>query len=1667
MIQLHKTFTQSWWLTNGTDVATANVFTAGLVYTPGGNDRINALQDEDKLTGINSGADSVLNATLGNANDNGGQVITPELNDVRILNVAFTGSANNAVTDLDLQDATGVKEVNITRVTQATNTARIENIKQAVADLSVNNTNANNTGVVEFSYGAGTLAGDNTVALELNNVQLLNLNIGQNTSGVGVNGVGLEGYETINLSSTGSSNAVGVLNIPMDTGTAGKVVITGDKDLRLGTLTNVVNGVGTVESVNYAGGIAQPFGRLASVDAGELTGNLTLNMGAGFFTTGKADTSGAVQNVTVTGGKGNDKFILGDVIQAGDSLTGGDGTDTLVVVNGGTINAVSSIVSKIENVELRIDGGAGAGVATVDFDKLPDAVLVKLHNEASIAFPGAAAPVPGVSATFNLNNLTATHAAGLSIEHSNTGNNGITQNIINANLKSAAGTSDTVVLNINEGLNTDARFNVTLATQQGTFAGATSLVENVTLKNNDSESNTVALASNAQHTGTITLTSGANAAAAGTFINLDTNVAGRNGGLYQYNVAGAADLNSSNAGATVGRIADLSGDATQVRLSAGTIDAAAEAANVVVRVGSSPASVSVVGAQKITMGAGNDTVIFDNLADTRAGLTISDTVVGGAGSDTLVIDGNVAITLGASEWTNVSGFETLRVVGNGVAANNAAGATNSYNLTLTNSLLAANKDTNGFLNVVSDNDLFNNTGRTAAQAVAPTVTDADGVARPVANDAGLFSGGVTIDARSLSAGSKWSYKGNEGAAAAADRIILSDANFDGTAVIDGGALDNITNNRGIASLNGTSIVGNGAISNVGNADVIEVRNAAVVSQGDLANVKNIGTLSFTNDLAVTQVSTLQLNDSIVDNLVDSFQASVSRAAAATTTTGGANVERLQINAVDNVNVAAATTGLTIEAGTLTDKSDLDITLGRGANNVTAGAGNDRVVLLGNYVAGTYAATENGVSINAQSTAGAGVRVVTDTIALGTGTDTLVTYGAINLAGANLSGIENFVANSAVVLALTQFNALTSLTFTGNTAHQLFIVDDVPGANSIDLSKIQVQGGSLQYNFTAGDMTAVVNGVTTAPQIALTNVGGSAVLNNTITQATIAGSAVTPVGTISFVAGDTKVGTAGTADTFSGEVAGLVNTTLTGNTVGGTEPVDTLVLTASSTAINLNQGVVGTGGNAIDNISELVLANGSNVVTFGAAATSGFSTVVGGTGTDDVTVTNLKNAAVSISTGDGDDTLRFAATDAAKYLVNGSVLDGGNGSLDTIAVGALGVSEGFNLAAAGLSVTGFEGLTFANAHDSTHAVGLATGIATITTATDNASEIFNITGTAAQIGALTSVVDTGTTGETNLIVSTASTTDFTAKTFTAVDTFTFANALADNVTFTNGQVASFTTGLVGGSGAVTDVLNVTGNVTAAQFDAVSGWETINLQGTGAQAITAADAMVASGTTLTINNTGNGALTFNGDAEVDGQFVIAAGNGGATIASGRGIDTITLGSGADTITIGSNGLVAAARDVIKSFGATDKINIEAAATGLVGVALTGTDNFSSAASIATVATYGAGIDLTAGAGAAAEVIKLSGSKLNVNLATTTDANFTDGTALLAVAGAVNTAASATNVLFLIEDNNGNTGVYYGADAGTAGFVNTEIALIGVLQGVAMSSLSEVNFSNANIL
>lgn len=903
--------TDTFTLTADTDIATANQFISGLVFTPGGNDRINALQDEDVLTG--AGTNPTLTATLGNANDNGATIITPTLTGIETLNASFTGSGGGAVTALDMQDSSGLVSVNIDRVSQAVNTAEIGNIEDAtVNQLAVRDTNANDAGVVEFSYSAGTLAGENTVSLEVDNVQVGALNIGQNTSGIAARGVSTQGYENITLNSTGAANAIGTFNIPMDTGTAGVLTITGDTDLMLGGVADAVNTANNalteVENLHVVGtGVQLAGSRIATIDASALAGNFTIVLD-NILDVGKAGTSGVDQDVSVIGGAGDDTFVLYDIVQTGDSITGGAGSDTLLFYSGSALN---SLAGSIENASMFADGSVAdnngnVGRISADFDNLPDVTSVTVRNissdvdQALFGGDGVLENAADGPVNFFLTDLTDTQATGITALHSTTLNNQIQNTTINAAVKNDTA-DNTLGVTLNDGTNTDPRFNFTIVTA---LAGNTSTIENVTLNDDDTESNSVELTSFAAHTGTVTITGGE----AGDFFSLDVDTAGADvsavldggtnvaanpdGGQVQQGLRGL-DTDGTAVDVTAGHYYDLSGVATQVRLGAATIDASGSAADVILRVSTNAAS--AVGAQTITTGTGNDTVIFDNLNDTRAGLTISDTVNAGDGDDTLVVDGTgVRISLGASEWTNVSNFENLQIVGTTAAPLSTLLGQNAYNLALTNDLIQANGS--GMLNIINDNDANND------QSGVSTGTfwlDTAGTAA---------ESGVTIDARSLNAQNHFTYNGEEGATRTNDRFMFTDANINGGNIIDGGAVDNLSDTNSAA-----------------NGDIMEVRNTATVTAGDMQGISNIGTIAGVNDQAVAQTLDLELTDGVIDSLVDSYH-------AATTL----EVEVLNVRMNDAADIAApvAGMGLKLDASSMTAKTSAIITLDTFGGGVT-------------------------------------------------------------------------------------------------------------------------------------------------------------------------------------------------------------------------------------------------------------------------------------------------------------------------------------------------------------------------------------------------------------------------------------------------------------------------------------------------------------------------------------------------------------------------------------------------------------------------------------------------------------------------------------------------------------------------------------------------------------
>ena len=139
-----------------------------MAYTPGGNDLVNTLQNEDVLTGNTLAGATSLTGTLGNANDQGYNVVAPSMTNVQTVNIAFTNTFTGFT--LDFQDITGTTTANMTRISN--------NFRDSFTNLSVETVNLGVANTSEqakatFSFLNNELASaSNAVTLTLNNASL-------------------------------------------------------------------------------------------------------------------------------------------------------------------------------------------------------------------------------------------------------------------------------------------------------------------------------------------------------------------------------------------------------------------------------------------------------------------------------------------------------------------------------------------------------------------------------------------------------------------------------------------------------------------------------------------------------------------------------------------------------------------------------------------------------------------------------------------------------------------------------------------------------------------------------------------------------------------------------------------------------------------------------------------------------------------------------------------------------------------------------------------------------------------------------------------------------------------------------------------------------------------------------------------------------------------------------------------------------------------------------------------------------------------------------------------------------------------------------------------------------------------------------------------------------
>ena len=295
-------------------------------------------------------------------------------------------------------------------------------------------------------------------------------------------------------------------------------------------------------------------------------------------------------------------------------------------------------------------------------------------------------------------------------------------------------------------------------------------------------------------------------------------------------------------------------------------------------------------------------------------------------------------------------------------------------------------------------------------------------------------------------------------------------------------------------------------------------------------------------------------------------------------------------------------------------------------------------------------------------------------------------------------VETIVGNSSFNLSLSeQFvlanaNGLVIGSTTGTFGQRLNAGDVV----NLEVSDLQTaaNSGVLKASLAARTINVTdllnagvtvnyqVNGVTVSSGAAVpaflvgrivTNVAPDATILDDVAGAVAGGGAAGVIGAATIgtlAAGGVVMGTAA-SENYNATVAVAAATTL--DAAGG---VDSVTLT--------NAGAVAVAA-TITNVETLVLAAGGNAVTF---AGTGFSNVVGGAGTDDVTLDTTVGAPLfvaggNVSLGGSGDTLRIVGAAAVNKLA-GSVLDGGAGDdVIIISIGAVDLSTA--------TITGFEQL----------------------------------------------------------------------------------------------------------------------------------------------------------------------------------------------------------------------------------------------------------------------------------------------------------------------------------------------------------------------------------------
>jgi len=1165
--------------------------------------------------------------------------------------------------------------------------------------------------------------------------------------------------------------------------------------------------------------------------------------GQTFTLTTSADNSVGTAGNDTFSGQVNFATTSQSTFTAGDTVTGGSGTDTLTLTVEGAVSGTAAetlAAGSAVGVEIiKIRNLAGDEVLTVNADRFTGETTL-VNDRSTVA-------------------VTFTNIGSADVTVIGDGSSTIATTTIDVG---ATSVTDAFTLNLQDGIKGGTA--ITVADTEADWTSATI--------NSTGAANTVGAIGLTNQSSITALTINASA------------------GLTASSISGF-----KSTGATV----TIAGDTT-TNVSIGTIDAAA---NTVDASGLTAAGLTATTDQAtdaIVGGQGNDSITIG------VGKTTGGTTALGAGIDAVTTTADTYIDT-AAEGALITGAETLNISQTQSVATDADWADRTQDASLVAGITKVGLSTLSLTNTASADNTANTTVAVGFTKLSAEVRDLtisglsytggnstdDDVALTLTASRAIDT---TADSLAITLGSATAETG-VGMANTTDALTLSITvdNEETLSIASTGAANYIT---ALVAADATSLTltGSKALTIAGltaaalrTIDASAMTGAAsVVAANDLANTITGGS---GNDTLVGGTGADSITGGAGENNIDggnganiisagdSNDTIVAGTGNDVITAGGGNDAITGGAGMDNLSGDAGTDTFTVSLN-----SDFVSSTG-GLETVSGGTGTDTL---------SFAAAQSGSGLPALSAASllglSSVEVIqfltvdgdasitlTDAVYTANGNATLTIDADVLTAGALTVSASTLTAANAVKVDL-------DTNCTGGAASHNIVLGAGNDTVIIELddlraSALTITGGAgtdtLQLTDagdTSGTSTSVTldDGITGFETITFTTATDT--YNITTNSLTVASGATMTVSGDSLTTGVLYF-------TGTNETNGFFNITSGGgaDSITGGSLADTI-----STGSGADTVVGGSGADTIttgDDADSIDGGADNDIISAGAGDDS---TIIGGAGAD------------SIDAGAGNDTIRVGTTtgDFVGLTTAETVIGGAGTDTLSFADAATWTINNTDLNLSSIEIIQFLGTGSSSSITLTDAVMAANGNATVTIDADTitAGALTVSAGNLSSSYALRVDLDTtcvGGSGSHNIVLGAGN--DTVIAELDDLDT--------SALTITGGSGTDTL--------QITDAGDTSGTSTSITLDdGITGFETITFTtATDTFNITTASETVASGSTLTVSGASlTGVLYFNGSAETNGYFNIASGGGADSITGGTLADTISAGSGVDTITGG---------------------------------------------------------------------------------------------------------------------------------------------------------------------